>query len=79
VYVIASYAGADTNPPWYHNLVANPQVEVEVGTERYPASAAVLEEPQRSDVYAALAAVMPAFGEYQTKTSRTIPVVELIR
>ena len=77
--IIASAAGADRHPAWYHNLVARPEVTLEVGTEQYPARARVVEEPERSRLYAQMAAIMPGFNAYQEKTSRTIPVVILER
>lgn len=77
-YVFASKAGADTHPDWYRNLVANPDVTVEVGSETYAARAEVLDAAQRDAVYAEQAQRYPGFAEYQEKTSRVIPVVELI-
>jgi deazaflavin-dependent oxidoreductase (nitroreductase family) len=76
-YVFASKAGADTNPDWYRNLVAHPEVTVEAGTETYRAVAAVVAEPERTHVYQEQARRYPGFAEYQEKTSRVIPVVEL--
>jgi deazaflavin-dependent oxidoreductase (nitroreductase family) len=75
--IIASYAGAPHNPPWYHNLTAHPDVEVEVGSERFKALAVVMDEPERSGLYQKAEVVMPAFAEYQSKTTRTIPVIAL--
>ena len=75
--IIASFAGAPTNPPWYHNLLANPAVGVEVGSDRFDATAEVLAEPERTQLYAKMAEMMPAFAEYQSKTTRTIPVIAL--
>jgi deazaflavin-dependent oxidoreductase (nitroreductase family) len=75
--IIASYAGADSNPPWYHNLLANPVVEVEVGKERFKARAKVLAEPERSQLYKKMAQAMPVFNDYQKKTTRKIPVIAL--
>jgi len=77
--IIASYAGAPTSPPWYHNLVANPDVEVEVGDERFSARAEVVDEPGRSELYQQMEGVMSAFTEYRNKTTRTIPVIALTR
>lgn len=77
--IIASFAGAPTNPPWYHNLLANPAVGVEVGSDRFDATAEVLAEPERTQLYAKMAQMMPAFAEYQSKTTRTIPVIALSR
>ena len=79
VYIFASKGGADTNPDWYHNLVANPEVTVEIGTETYSATARVLEGAERDEVYARQVEAEPQFGEYQAKTERVIPVVELVR
>jgi deazaflavin-dependent oxidoreductase (nitroreductase family) len=77
--IVASYAGAATNPPWFHNLVAHPNVKVEVGAESFDARAEVLAEPQRSELYRRMEAAMPVFSEYQRKTKRSIPVVALRR
>ncbi|AHC25097.1 MULTISPECIES: nitroreductase family deazaflavin-dependent oxidoreductase [Mycobacteriaceae] len=79
VYIFASKGGADTDPDWYRNLMAHPQVTVECGTETYQASARVLEGAERDEVYAKQVALQPQFGEYQRKTDRVIPVVELVR
>lgn len=77
--IIASKGGAPTNPDWYHNVVANPDVMVELGNERFSARARVAEGEERDRLYAAQAQVMPGFAEYQKKTSRQIPVVILER
>ena len=77
--LIASKAGADHHPAWYHNLVAHPEVVLEVGTERFAARARVAEEPERSRLYAERVAVMPRFDGYRQSTDRTIPVVVIER
>jgi deazaflavin-dependent oxidoreductase (nitroreductase family) len=77
--VIASKAGAPTNPDWYHNLVANPEVTVELGSERYQARAVVAEGAERERLFAQVAAQMPGFAAYQEKTTRQLPVVVLER
>jgi deazaflavin-dependent oxidoreductase (nitroreductase family) len=77
VYVFGSKAGAPTHPAWYHNLVAHPRVTVERGGETYEADARVVTGPERDRLFAVQAEVMPGFAEYQAKTSRLIPVVEL--
>ena len=77
--IIASKGGAPTNPDWFRNLVANPEVTVEVGTEKFQAKATVAEEPERTRLYDAQATLMPGFAEYQQKTTRQIPVVVLER
>lgn len=79
VYIFASKGGADTHPDWYRNLVAHPEITVELGTETFAATARVLEGDERDGVYAKQVAVEPQFGEYQRQTERTIPVVELVR
>ena len=78
-YVFASKAGQPTSPDWYHNLVANPLVTVEIGTETFEATARVLTGADRDRIYARQAALYPGFAEYQEKTSRVIPVVALDR
>ena len=81
--IFASKGGAPTHPDWYHNLVAHPQVTVEIGkgsgTETFETSATVLTGEERDRMYAKQAQVMPQFGEYQAKTSRQIPVIALER
>jgi len=75
--VIASKGGAPTNPDWYYNVVANPLVTVEVGTEKFQAIASVAEEPERTRLYNQMVTVMPGFGDYRLKTTRVIPVIVL--
>jgi len=75
--VIASKGGAPSNPAWYHNLVAHPEVIVEVGTERFSARASVAQGAERDRLYAQQAAAIPVFAKYQEMTSRRIPVVVL--
>jgi deazaflavin-dependent oxidoreductase (nitroreductase family) len=75
--ILASKGGAPTNPDWYHNLLANPLVTVELGTERFQARATVAEGHERERLYAQHAALMPGFAEYQRNTARQIPVVVL--
>jgi deazaflavin-dependent oxidoreductase (nitroreductase family) len=77
--IIASKGGAPTNPGWYYNLVANPLVTVEVGTEQFQARAVIAEEPERTRLYAKMVEMMPAFAEYQRRTTRVIPVIVLRR
>jgi len=77
--IIASYAGADHNPPWYHNLLAHPDVTVEVGSERLDVHAEIVPEPQRTELYRRMASIMPPFAEYERKTTRKIPVIALTR
>jgi deazaflavin-dependent oxidoreductase (nitroreductase family) len=77
--VIASKGGAPHHPDWYHNVVAHPTVQVEVGPETYEATASLAEGEERQRLYDAQAAVMPVFKEYAAKTTREIPVVILTR
>ncbi|MHA3019762.1 nitroreductase family deazaflavin-dependent oxidoreductase [Mycobacterium sp. BMJ-28] len=79
IFIFASKGGADTNPDWYHNLVANPDTVVELGTDRFAVTARVLDGAERDDVYAKQVAVEPQFGDYQRNTTRVIPVIELVR
>ena len=76
--VIASMGGAPTNPDWYYNIVANPTVTVEVGTEEFQANGKVIkDEPERTRLYNKMADMMPSFNDYRQKTSRVIPVIVL--
>lgn len=75
--IVASKAGAPTNPDWYFNLLAHPKVIVEVGSERFEAQATVAQGEERERLYANHAMLMPGFAEYQQKTTRQIPVVIL--
>ena len=77
--VIASKGGAHSHPDWYYNLLSNPQVKVEVGTNEFFANAAVAEEPERSELFAKMAANHPFFAEYERQTARRIPVLILTR
>src|SRR5262245_32549195 len=77
--IIASKGGAPSNPDWYHNLVAHPDTTIEVGTETIPVTAVVVTGEERDRLYAQQAALRPAFAEYQTKTTRRIPVIALQR
>ncbi len=80
LYVVASKAGAPTSPDWYHNLLANPSVEVEFGDERFDATAVpITSGPERDRLYAAQVAAMPGFADYERATTRVIPIVELRR
>src|SRR5215813_2863211 len=77
--VIASFAGAPKHPAWYHNLLANPEATVEVGSERFRVKATVTAGEERQRLFDRQAAQMPIFVEYQQKTSRQIPVLVLTR
>jgi deazaflavin-dependent oxidoreductase (nitroreductase family) len=78
--VIASAGGASRHPAWYHNLVANPEVEVEHDGETFRARATRAKEPERTRLYDRQAAAMPFFDGYRRRVrSRRIPVVILER
>jgi deazaflavin-dependent oxidoreductase (nitroreductase family) len=77
--VFASKGGAPTNPDWYHNVRANPEASVELGTERFPVRARVATGEERDALYAEQSRRYPQFAEYQAGTERTIPVVILER
>lgn len=79
VVIIASKAGAPDDPQWFRNLVANPDVTVEIGADRFAARARVAEGAERDRLYDAQAELMPNFKEYAEKTTRRIPVVVLDR
>ena len=79
IVVIASFAGAPNNPSWYHNLVANPVVTVELGSERFRVRAAVTAGEERQRLFNRQAEQMPIFADYQKKTTRQIPVLVLKR
>ena len=75
--VIASKGGAPTQPDWYHNIVANPLVTVEVGTKQFQARATIAAEPERTRLFDQMAAMMPGYAEYQRSTTRILPVIIL--
>ena len=78
--IIASKAGAPTNPDWYHNIKANPNVTVEIGEETFDVTATVIDSgDERDRLYNAQAELMPGFKEYEQATDRVIPVVVLDR
>lgn len=77
-YVIAaSFGGSAKHPAWYHNLVANPEAEVEFEGQRVKVRARTAEEPERGELYLKLEAMQPRFEQYKHKTDRVIPVVVL--
>jgi deazaflavin-dependent oxidoreductase (nitroreductase family) len=79
VVIIASKGGAPTSPDWYHNLVANPDVTVELPSETFEGRARVAKGDERERLWRAQADRMPNFDEYQKATTRQIPVVVLER
>ncbi|PWK70398.1 deazaflavin-dependent oxidoreductase (nitroreductase family) [Streptomyces sp. CG 926] len=79
LFVVASAAGADRHPAWYHNLLARPLVEVETGSERYEAVAVPAQGARRDELFAWIVRAEPGYGEYQARTRRVLPVVALQR
>jgi deazaflavin-dependent oxidoreductase (nitroreductase family) len=77
--IIASKGGAPTNPDCYHNLKANPNLTIEVGSDTIAAVATEVTGAERDELYAKQAAVMPQFDEYAKGTTRVIPVFRLAR
>lgn len=77
--VIASNAGATRHPDWYYNLVAHPEVSVEVKNATYDAIATVTEGEERQRLWAKVIAAAPFFTEHQAKITREIPVIALER
>lgn len=75
--VFASKAGADTNPDWFLNLRAHPDVSVEVGTQEIAVTARVLDDAERAPIWEQQKAEFPGFAGYEAKTTRVIPVVML--
>ncbi|MGW4245466.1 nitroreductase/quinone reductase family protein [Nocardia sp. NPDC004722] len=79
IVLIASNGGADNHPAWYHNLRANPELTIELGTETYTGKAEFLTGQEADDLYDRMIDLMPVFTEYREKTTRKIPVVAVYR
>lgn len=77
--VFGSKGGSSTNPDWYRNLLAHPNVTIEVGTETIPVRAVVITGAEREELYARQVERRPAFGDYKRTTTRVIPVIALER
>jgi deazaflavin-dependent oxidoreductase (nitroreductase family) len=77
--VFATKGGSDTNPDWYYNLKAHPDIKIEVGDDKFNAHAELLTGAERDKIYARQASLYPRFGDYQRKTKRVIPVVALTK
>jgi deazaflavin-dependent oxidoreductase (nitroreductase family) len=75
--ILGSFAGADVNPAWVHNLRANPSAHIEIGNESSDVTARELPLAERDDLFPKITTVAPGFAEYQAKTTRIIPVFEL--
>jgi deazaflavin-dependent oxidoreductase (nitroreductase family) len=79
LFVFASKGGSPTNPDWYYNLLKNPRAIVEVGTETYPVDATELHGEERARIWQRQITLIPAFGEYERRSGRRIPVFALRR
>lgn len=77
--IIASKAGAPTNPDWFHNLVAHPDATIEVASDTIEVAARVAADEVRDRIWSKQKADYPGFADYESKTDRTIPVVVLTR
>ena len=77
--VIASNAGAATHPDWYRNLLAHPEVTVEVGNETFKAIAIATEGSERQRLWTRIVELYPFFADHEAKTTRQIPVIVLRR
>jgi len=75
--IVGSYAGADVNPAWVHNLRVHPRAHIEIGTEGYDVEVRELPSDERDVAFDHIVKTAPGFGEYQTKTKRVIPIFEL--
>lgn len=77
IAVFASKAGADSDPDWYRNLTANPQVTAEIGASTRTFRARTAEAGERETIWSKQKTDYPGFADYETKTTRLIPVVVL--
>ncbi|MBV8863294.1 MAG: nitroreductase family deazaflavin-dependent oxidoreductase [Mycobacterium sp.] len=77
--IVGSYAGADVDPAWVHNLRAHPRAHIEIDTQAYDVEARELPSDERDGAFDDVVKTAPGFGEYQTKTNRIIPIFELRR
>jgi len=77
--IVSSKGGADVHPDWYYNLIANPNVTIEVGTDSFQVHAKEAQEPERTRLYEKMVEMMSAFADYRQKTSRIIPVFILTK
>ena len=77
--IVASKGGAPEHPGWYRNLLANPEVEVQVGTERLKAKARTATGEERARLWKEALEFWPPYADYEKKTDREIPVVVLDR
>ncbi|MFI5284014.1 MAG: nitroreductase family deazaflavin-dependent oxidoreductase [Candidatus Dormibacterales bacterium] len=79
IVIVASKGGAPTHPSWYHNLVAHPEVKVELDGETFEARAHVATDAEYERLYKQHADINPTFHDYRARTTRKIPVILLER
>lgn len=77
--IIASNGGSDQHPNWYRNLLDNPEVQVQAGSDKFTATAHVAEGEEKERLWSQMTVIMPGFNDYQAGTERTIPLVVLTR
>lgn len=79
ILIVASKGGSPTPPAWYLNLSSNPEVEVQIGADKFDARARTASAAEKPALWQAMAEIWPAYNDYQAKTSREIPVIILER
>jgi len=79
IFVVASFGGSDVNPAWYYNLLAHPRTTVEIGSQTIAVTAREVTGAERDERFAKIAEAITMFADYQRKTTRVIPVIELVR
>ena len=77
--IVASNGGSPTHPSWYHNLKANPRIDVEVGTRDVHGAGGGAGRHARAELWPKLIAASPSIGEFETKTTRQVPLFVLTR
>lgn len=77
--IVASRGGHNNHPNWYLNLVENPSVDVQVGADKFTATARTATDEEKARLWPMMAKIWPAYNDYQKKTKRIIPVVILSR
>ena len=77
--VVASQGGADKHPKWYLNLVQNPSVTVQVGPDKFTATARIAADDEKAELWAQMVEIFPSYADYQKRTDRQIPIVVLDR
>ena len=73
--IVASYGGAPNHPAWYVNMQANPNIEAQVGADRFNARVRTASGEEKTRLWKLMTAIWPAYDKYQLKTTREIPVV----